>query len=103
VSGGWGQTLFSGAQRQDKGQWAQMEAQEVPADHEEELLPSEGDGALGFWLRGNLATVERQPTTTTTKTADVLRVCLGTVTCAGKVCVRLRYHLESDNLPHCKN
>jgi len=23
---GWGQTLFSGAQRQDKGQWAQTEA-----------------------------------------------------------------------------
>jgi len=46
VSGGWGQTLFSGAQRQDKGQWAQTEAQEVPSEHEEELLPSEGDGAL---------------------------------------------------------
>jgi len=46
VSGGWGQTLFSGAQRQDKGQWAQTETQEVPSEHEEELLPSEGDGAL---------------------------------------------------------
>ena len=46
VSGGWGQSLFSGAQRQDKGQWAQTEAQEVPSEHEEELLPSEGDGAL---------------------------------------------------------
>ena len=46
MSGGWGQTLFSGAQRQDKGQWAQTEAQEVPCEHEEELLPSEGDGAL---------------------------------------------------------
>jgi len=46
VSEGWGQTLFSGAQRQDKGQWAQTEAQEVPSEHEEELLPSEGDGAL---------------------------------------------------------
>ena len=32
--------------RQDKGQWAQTEAQEVPSEHEEELLPSEGDGAL---------------------------------------------------------
>ena len=31
---------------QDKGQWAQTEAEEVPAEHEEELLPSEGDGAL---------------------------------------------------------
>ena len=40
-----GQTLFSGVQRQDKGQWAQTEAQEVPSEHEEEL-PSEGDGAL---------------------------------------------------------
>ena len=46
VSGGWGQALFSGAQRQDKEQWAQTEAQEVPSEHEEELLPSEGDGAL---------------------------------------------------------
>jgi len=46
VSGGWGQTVFSGAQRQDKGQWAQTEAQEVPSEHEEELLPSEGDRAL---------------------------------------------------------
>ena len=46
MSGGWGQTLFSGAQWQDKGQRAQTEAQEVPSEHEEELLPSEGDGAL---------------------------------------------------------
>jgi len=46
VSGGWGQTLFSGAQRQDEGQWAQTEAQEVPSEHEEELLHSESDGAL---------------------------------------------------------
>jgi len=41
-----GPNSFSGAQRQDKGQWAQTEAEEVPAEHEEELLPSEGDGAL---------------------------------------------------------
>ena len=46
MSGGWGQTLFSGAQWQDKGQRLQTEAQEVPSKHEEELLPSEGDGAL---------------------------------------------------------
>ena len=26
--------------------WAWTEAQEVPSEHEEELLPSEGDGAL---------------------------------------------------------
>ena len=45
MSGGRGQTLFSGAQRQDKGQRAQTEAEEVPAEHEEEL-PSEGDRAL---------------------------------------------------------
>ena len=46
MSGGWGQTLFSGAQRQDKGQWAQTEAQEVPSEYKEELLSSESDGAL---------------------------------------------------------
>jgi len=52
VSGGWGQALFSSAQRQDKGQWAQTEAQEVPSEHEEEFLPSEGDGALEQAARG---------------------------------------------------
>ena len=46
MSGGWGQTLFSGVQRQDKGQRAQTEAQEVLSEHEEELLRSEGNGAL---------------------------------------------------------
>jgi len=46
VSGGRGQTLFSGAQRQDRGQWAQTEAEEVSSEHEEELLHSEGDRAL---------------------------------------------------------
>jgi len=40
------QTLFSVTQRQNKGQWAQTEAQEVPTEHEEELLHSEGDRAL---------------------------------------------------------
>jgi len=50
-----GARLSSGAQRQDKGQWTQTEAEEVPAEPEEELLPSEGDGALaqaaqkGLW------------------------------------------------------
>ena len=52
MSGGWGQTLFSGAQRQDKGQWAQTEAEEAPDEHEEELLPSEGDGALAQAAQG---------------------------------------------------
>ena len=46
MSGGWGQTIFSGAQKQDKGQWAQTGGQEVPSEHEEALLHSEGDGAL---------------------------------------------------------
>jgi len=46
VSGGRGQTLFSGAQQQDQGQWAQSAAQEVPSEPEEELFHSEGDGAL---------------------------------------------------------
>ena len=44
--GGWGQTLLSGAQRPDKRQQAQTEAQEVPSEHKEELLHFEGDGAL---------------------------------------------------------
>ena len=52
VSGGWGQALFSGAQWQDKGQWAQTEATEVLSEHEEELLPSEGDGALAQAAQG---------------------------------------------------
>ena len=46
MSGGWDQTLFIGAQWQDKGQRAQTEAQEIASEHEEQLLPSEGDGAL---------------------------------------------------------
>ena len=52
MSGGGGQALSSGAQRQDKGQWAQTEAEEVPSEHEEELLPSEGDGALDQAAQG---------------------------------------------------
>jgi len=32
--------------------WAQTEAQEVPSEHEEELLPSEGDGALAQAAQG---------------------------------------------------
>ena len=52
MSGGWGQTLFSSVQQQDKGQRAQTEAEEVPAEDEEELLPSEGDGALAQAARG---------------------------------------------------
>ena len=51
MSGGWGQALFSAAQRPDKGQRAQTEAEEAPAEHEEELLPSEGDGALAQFAR----------------------------------------------------
>jgi len=41
-----GPDSFGGAQRQDKGQQAQTEAQEVPPEHKEEFLHSEGDGAL---------------------------------------------------------
>ena len=51
-SGGWGQTLCSGAQQQDKGQRPQTEAEEAPAEPEEELLPSEGDGALAQAAQG---------------------------------------------------
>ena len=52
MSGGQDQALFSGAQRQDKGQWEQTEAQEVPSEDEEELLSSEGDGALAQAAQG---------------------------------------------------
>jgi len=52
VSGGWGHTLSSGAQQQDKGQWAQTEAEEVLSEQKEELLPSEGDGALAQAAQG---------------------------------------------------
>ena len=37
---------------EDKGQRAQTEAEEVPAEHEEELLPSERDGALAQAAQG---------------------------------------------------
>ena len=52
AQGRWGQTLFSCAQRQDKGQWAQTEAEEAPAEPEEELVPSGGDGALAQAAQG---------------------------------------------------
>jgi len=51
-----GPDFFSGAQRQDKGQRAQTEAQEVPSEHEEELLHSEGDGALAQAAQGGCGT-----------------------------------------------
>ena len=38
--------------RKDKGQRAQTEAEEAPAEPEEELLPSEGDGALAQAAQG---------------------------------------------------
>jgi len=52
VSRGWGQTLFGGTQRQEKGQWTQTEAQEFPSEHEEEFLHSEGDGDLEQFAQG---------------------------------------------------
>jgi len=41
-----GTDSFQWCPRQDKGQWAQTEAEEVPSEHKEELLHSEGDEAL---------------------------------------------------------
>jgi len=46
MSRGWGQTHFSGVQQQDKGQRAQIEAQGVQSEHEEDLLHFEGDRRL---------------------------------------------------------
>ena len=45
-------TWCRGAQWQDKGQRAQTGAEEVLSEHEEELLPSEGDGALAQAAQG---------------------------------------------------
>ena len=53
IVGGRGQTLFSSAQQQDKGQRAQTGAEEAPAEPEEELLPSEGDRALEQAAQGS--------------------------------------------------
>jgi len=47
-----GPSSFQWCPAQDKGQWAQTEAQEVPSEHEEELLPSEGDGAVEHAAQG---------------------------------------------------
>ena len=60
--------MIISAQWQDKGQRAQTEAQEVPSEHEEELLPSEGDGDLeqatqggcGVSLSGDIPDPPRQ-------------------------------------------
>lgn len=38
MSKGWGQTLLSGAQCQDKRQWVQTETQEVLTGHEEKYV-----------------------------------------------------------------
>lgn len=38
MSRGWSQTLLSGASQQHKRQWTGTDAQEVPPEHEEELL-----------------------------------------------------------------
>ena len=47
-----GPNSFQWCPQQDRGQRAQTEAEEVPAEHEEELLPSEGDGALAQAAQG---------------------------------------------------
>lgn len=54
VPGGWAQALFHSAQLQSKGQWAQNGTQEVPPEHEKELLYFEHFRALqqaaqSFW------------------------------------------------------
>ena len=43
---GWGQALFGGAQKQDKGQRAQTAKQVVPSEPEEKLPYCKGDRTL---------------------------------------------------------
>jgi len=42
----WSHVLFDGAQRQDKGQWAQTGTYSVPSQHEKKHVYCEGDRAL---------------------------------------------------------
>ena len=35
---GWSQAVLTGAKQQDRRQWAETAAQEIPPEHEEELL-----------------------------------------------------------------
>ena len=62
----------SDAQRQDKGQRAQTEAEEVPAEPEEELLPSEGDRALALSVRGAVES----------PSLEIFQPCLDAVLCS---------------------
>ena len=73
--------FFSGAQRQRKGQWAQTEAKEVPSEHEEELLQSEGDDALEQACPGRLRSLllwrYSRPTWTRSCAVCCRRPCFG--------------------------
>jgi len=46
VSKGGGHAHLGGAQQHDKRQWVQTGTQEIPSEHEEELLYCQDDGAL---------------------------------------------------------
>jgi len=46
VERGWSQAPLSGPQSQNKRQWAEIETQETPSEHQEELLCCVGDEAL---------------------------------------------------------
>jgi len=52
VERGQSQALLSGAQCQDKRQWAQPETQEVPSEHQKTVLNCEGQGALAQVAQG---------------------------------------------------
>jgi len=46
MSKGWGQALFSGAQRWNQGPWTQTGTEEVPCEHREYFLYFKDDRAI---------------------------------------------------------
>jgi len=72
VSGGWGQTLFSGAQQQDKGQWAQLKHREFRLNMRKNFFPLR---VTEHWNRLPREVVE-------SPSLEILKTCLDKVLCS---------------------